>query len=222
MTNMYEVRLRKELELAQQLQKSPEMKSITQIYARLRGGNGAYISILDINNPVLCPYEYKVVYTFPVMYVGPGETRRNFKCAISFKLTESILMQPNSRMGVALEDGGFKPGEVPYNNHVIYGSICTGNAWEISRGFGMWYFIICIGCLLNQERFMIDEDHPHYNGEALYYWKNTRHMQPNCKINWPFDLNIRHSKGSQVTTPPSTIRFTVVQPQRPAIRFIKQ
>lgn len=204
---MYENRLKIEFDLLQKLQAS-EVKDIVDIFYQERDRDTSHWkSIKTRPNSALYPNKFKVTYHFPKMYVGPDKIKKNWSGTIIFEVPEHILMHMGSGMGVKIENDSFEEGEVPYNNHINKTYICTGTAWTIAQqGYGIWYFIICVGCLLNLERFMIDEKREHLNGDALTFWRTKRNMQPTNKIKWPFDLNMRDkNKHSNSTTP--SIRF---------------
>lgn len=199
---MYEKRLKNEFDLLLKLQSS-EVKNIVEIYYKDRNGkNQQWKPIMTNPDGPLYPYSFKVTYHFPKMYVGPDKIIKNWSGTIMFNVPENILMQMESNMGVQIENGFFKDGEIPFNNHVSKTYICTGTAWNIAhQGYGIWYFIICVGCLLNMEKFIMDTQRVHLNKDALVFWKTKRGMQPTNKIKWPFDLNMRGG------TKQSLIRF---------------
>lgn len=194
MSKIYETRLRKEFELLQRLERHPNVKGIINIYYKERMSGGRYKSVLEAPTDALYPNSFKVTYTMP-MYVGEGQLKRDWSASFLFETPENILMNPESSLGVEIEGNGgnFPDGSVPFNNHVSPGWVCTGTAWGVAnQGFGIWYFIISLGCLFNQEQFMMaseDEDeHRHLNSDAFRYWKYERNMRPNNKIDWPFKL----------------------------------
>lgn len=214
---MYEKRLKIEFDLLQKLQVS-EIKDIVEIFYKERiGGNSGWKSIMNTPDSPLYPNKFKVTYHFPKMYVGPNSIKRNWTQSFVFEVPENILMHMGSSMGVQIENGSFQDGEVPYNNHISKSYICTGSAWTIAQqGYGIWYFIICIGCLLNLEKFMMDSNRRHLNEEALIFWRTERNMQPTNKIKWPFDLNMR---GKDEVKPPCSIRFGQIQKPSSKIVF---
>lgn len=194
MSQIYEIRLKKEFDLLQRLERHPSVKGIIKLYYidRLNGGN--YKSILETPTSGVYPYKFKVTYSMP-MYVGEGQIKNDWSASFLFEVPENILMDPDSKLGVQIEgnDGNFPEGSKPFNNHVSTGWVCTGTAWGVAnQGFGIWYFIISLGCLLNQEKFMMAsedaDENRHLNADAFRYWKNVRKMQPNNHIDWPFKL----------------------------------
>ena len=232
MSKIYETRLKKEFELLQRLQRHPFNKNkVVQLYYKDRMG-GAYKSILDPINGPLYPNQFRVTYTMP-MYVDEGQIKNDWSATFLFEVPEEILMDPDSKLGVEIEgnNGNFPEGAVPFNNHVSTGWVCTGSAWGVAnQGFGIWYFIISLGCLLNQEKFMMASDpsdeNKHLNADAFRYWKNVRKMQPNNKIDWPFKLNETIFEPGRVTpakpeTPKSKFFFgaKTTEPETPKSKF---
>jgi hypothetical protein len=129
------------------------------------------------------------------MYVGEGQLKKDWQATFLPTFTEDILVN-NADIGMVPIEGGILPvGSIPYNNHMAQqgGWLCMGSAWAVAKqGYGIWYFIIAVGCLLNQEKFMMDysptAETKHLNPDAFRFWKNVRKMQPNNKIDWPFNL----------------------------------
>ena len=195
MSQIYETRLKKEFEYLQKLERHPfNNKGIIKLYYIDRVSGGSYRSILETPTSNLYPNKFKVTYSMP-MYVGEGQIKNDWSASFLFEVPEDILMDPDSKLGVQIEgnNGNFPEGSKPFNNHVSTGWVCTGTAWGVAnQGFGIWYFIIALGCLLNQEQFMMASDdadeNRHLNADAFRYWKNVRKMQPNNKIDWPFKL----------------------------------
>lgn len=194
MSKTYEIRLKKEFELLQKLERHPNVKGIIKLFYIDRIAGGGYKSILEDPQGGMYPYKFKVTYTMP-MYVGEGQIKNDWSTSFLFEVPENILMNPESKLGVEIEgnDGNFPAGSIPFNNHVSPGWVCTGTAWGVAnQGFGIWYFVISLGCLLNQEKFMMAsepaDENRHLNAAAFRYWKNVRKMQPNNQIDWPFKL----------------------------------
>lgn len=225
---MFEERLRREFINLQKLAKS-EVEGIVEIYYLERADgealNSRYAQWKSIRNKPtspLYPYKFKVTYTMP-MYVGRNKLKRDWKGTILFEAPENVLMDMNSNIGVQIEDGAFPDDSVPFNNHVTKTFICTGSAWSVAQqGFGIWYFILLIGCLLNQDKFMMDNK-PHLNDDALEFWKN-KGCRPTNDIKWPFDLDTRGLSARQ-TKPMATpamphFRIGTAKPApSPSIKF---
>jgi hypothetical protein len=191
----YEIRLRKEFELLQKLQRHPNVNNstikITIEYKERLNGN-TFKSVLDKPTCAVYPNSFRVTYQMP-MYVGEGQLKRNWQATFLFSTPIEILMSTNSKLGVEIEGSSFPSGSIPYNNHILPGWVCTGTAWSVAnQGFGIWYFLIALGCLFNQEKFMMAsepaDENRHLNADAFRFWKNDRKMQPNNKIDWPFNL----------------------------------
>jgi hypothetical protein len=199
MSETYEIRLRKEFELLQKLQRHPNVNNstirITVEYKERLNGK-IFKSVLETPTCPVYPNSFRVTYKMP-MYVGEGQLKNDWQATFLFSVSEKTLMDPNSELGVEIEGDNFPGGSIPYNNHISKGWVCTGTAWSVAnQGFGIWYFIISLGCLFNQEKFIMVyriEDDPQYklhhlNYDAFLYWKDVRKMQPNNKIDWPFNL----------------------------------
>ena len=190
MSTLYESRLRIEHGLMQRLQTS-EVSKYLQVFYRERGGNDEWIPIMRSPSSPLYPEQFKVVYTFPRMYVENGKLVYNWTYAVTFAVNEQILMNPHSTMGVTIENGSFPAGMMPFNNHITRTFICCGSAWELAQqGYGMYYFVICVGCVLNMDPFIM-ADGGHLNVQALNFWKTQLHKRPINNIKWPFDLKNR-------------------------------
>ena len=186
MSKIGEIRLGKEFVNLQALQQDSRIDGIVNIEYNPRnaGDRDKWVSIMVNPQNGLYPYRYRLTYFMP-MYVGPGQLERNWHQSFIFEAPEDVLMDPRSNVNVSVE-GGFTCG-IPFNNHCSAAWVCSGSAWAASRGMGVWYFVICLGCLLNQERFLM-ADEPHMNANALEWWTKQRHKKPNNDIQWPFDL----------------------------------
>jgi hypothetical protein len=191
MNKLYEICLRKEFELLQKLQRHPNVnkegviKIIIQYKERLNGTT--FKSILDKPTCAVYPNSFRVTYQMP-MYVGERQLKRDWQATFLFYTPEEIFILLNSNFRVEIEGGSFPCGSIPYNNHITTNCVDAGEAWSVAKGFGIWYFLIALGCLFNQEKFMMDSEHIHFNADAFRFWKNVRKMQPNNKIDWPFNL----------------------------------
>lgn len=198
MSEIYNTRLRKEFELLQKLEKDPFNRTgIIHTFYKDRM-TGVYKSILESPNAGLFPTDYKVKYTFPIMYVGPGKVVRNWSYSFLFSVSEDILIG-NKKVDADffhIDGGQFPDGMMPYNSHVSKTWFCIGSEWETCRGMGIWYFVVSMGGVLNQEKseMNIHED-VHLNSAAFDYWVNDRKMQPNNLITWPFNLTEKKTIG---------------------------
>lgn len=206
---MYEIRLKNEFGLLQKLQVS-EAKEYIDIFYKERDGRDKNWKPISANpSSTLYPNTFKVTYHFPMMYVDNGRLVRNWHGTITFDVPENILMRKGSTMGVHIDGDSFPHGMTPYNHHVSSTYICCGGAWTIAQqGYGIWYFIILLGCLFNMEEFIMDRNGGHLNPEAGRFWITQRNRQPTNQIKWPFDLNQRGKSGVKGDTSPSIgIRF---------------
>lgn len=196
----YEIRLKKEFDLLKKLQLHPNVKPYLTLYYKERLGGGNYKPITseitskstdDKGLPcILYPNKFKFTYTMP-MYLGVGQLKEDWSASFLIDVPESVLMDPNKSLNMEIEGGSFK--EKPFNNHCTNSWVCTGTIWDIAQGCGLWYFVMSVGCLLNQDRIVTPADasdeHRHLSAEAFRYWKNDRHMQPITDIKWPFNLD---------------------------------
>lgn len=207
MSQVYEIRLKKEFEFLQRLQRHPNTRNVIDIRYKNRVGASDYKSVLENPTGPLFPNKFKITYTFPIMYVGRGQVKTNWSHSFYLEVPESILMDSNKTVGneFEIEGGCFPDGMVPFNGHVSPNWVCIGALWQVAnQGFGIWYFIISVGALLNQEKSEMDpNDTVHLNGDAWDYWMNDRQMAPNNDIKWPYNLDtvgvIRPTQESKPT-----------------------
>lgn len=192
MSEIYNTRLRKEFELLQKLERHPfNVGGIIRIFYKDRFGGRDYKSILDNPSSSLYPNEFKVKYTFPIMFVGPGQVVRNWSYSFMFTVSEDILISDKKVDSdfFRIENGEFPDGQIPYNSHVSKTWFCIGSEWESSRGLGIWYFVVSIGGILNQDKSEMNiHETVHLNSAAYDFWVKDRDMRPNNEINWPFNL----------------------------------
>lgn len=192
MSEIYNTRLRKEFELLQKLERHPfNVGGIIHIFYKDRFGGRDYKSIMDNPSSSLYPNEFKVKYTFPIMFVGPGQVVRNWSYSFMFTVSEDILISDKKVDSdfFRIENGEFPDGQIPYNSHVSKTWFCIGSEWESSRGLGIWYFVVSIGGILNQDKSEMNiHETVHLNSAAYDFWVEDRDMRPNNEINWPFNL----------------------------------
>ena len=198
----YEIRMKKEFELLQKLQRHPSVNNdtikITIQYKDSRSGK--YKSVLENPSSAFWPTDFRVTYKMP-MYVGPGQLKRDWEATFLFSISESTLMNPSSDVNPNIEGGCFTSGSVPYHNHVSQNGtwFCHGGAWHAAQqGYGIWYFIIAMGSILNMDRgFVVEGENAghHLNHNAYLFWKDQRNMQPVSNINWPYNLPDKPSFG---------------------------
>lgn len=179
-----EVRLKKEFEFLQRLELHPNVKDIIKLYYLDRLNGSDYKSILDTPNN-LYPYKFKVTYTMP-MYIGDGLLKEDWSASFLF---ESPNLETIIHFDIEGENGCFKDGTKPYNNYIDDRWVDLGPI-QTQQEVGLWYCIICLGGLLNQDKFMMAsyncDENRHLNVDAYRFWKNVRKMQPNNQIDWPF------------------------------------
>ena len=219
MSKIYETRLRKEFFDLQLLQRHPSVREIIHIEynPRSSGNPDEWVSILNLPSDGLFPHRFLVTYCMP-MYIEDAKYVRDWYTSFVIDVGETELLDQNSNFGVSLYDGIFTQG-TPYNNHASQAWLCTGTAGAMSRGMGLWYFIICIGCLLNQEKFIMDcSGKTHLNGAAYTWWVEERSMKPNSEIDWPFHLldekpsEKKFTFGSISTSAKKPVTFTFGKP----------
>ena len=184
------------------LQRHPNVSKYLQIFYKERLGSGSYKPILmpiesegttENGSPfILYPNKFKFTYTMP-MYVGEGQLINDWSASFLFEVPESVLMNQNKSLKMSIEGGEFPDGRVPFNNHVSKTWVCTGTIWDIAQGSGLWYFVMSVGCLLNQDRIVTPADDRdetrHLNRAAFRFWKHERNMTPITDIKWPFNLD---------------------------------
>lgn len=230
MNETYEIRLREEFLNLRALQNDSEMKKILEMEYRERNGN-SFKSILLDPSIALYPSRYKVTYKMPV-YIDEGQLNTDWKGVFDFEVNEDKLMNQKSKN----PDYEFKSiGGNPFNNHISPGFFCLGNAWEVSQqGFGLWYFVIAVGCIINQDKGWTADEDKHLDSDAYKFWKYTRKMQPINNIKWPLNLRdkkfkfgdepvkptplpvsekkFKIGKASEASAPENKKAFTIVKP----------
>lgn len=188
MSNIYEIRLREEFKLLRKLQNyKPVSKYLTiqyrdRVTRKLKPINAEP----DVANRY--PETFKVTYKMPV-YINEREKDKNWQGTFEFTVSESIILNMNI--------GGDKPYAIfrsgrntPFNNHINGNAICDGNAWDVRRqsGYGLWFYVIAVGMLINQDEFVTATNGVHLNGAAFEHWKRRR-MKPVTNIKWPMILD---------------------------------
>lgn len=191
MSRIYETRLEQEFKLLQKLERNNSVKDYISIFYKERGSSSLYKSIKESPIDGDYPNHFKVVYTFPIMYVGRNLIERNWSYAFTFEVSEDILIN-NAKISADffnIDGGSFPDGYIPFNSHVSRSWVCIGSEWESARGMGIWYFLISIGGLLNQDKSEMNiHETVHLNADAFDFWVNNRKMQPNNIIKWPTNL----------------------------------
>lgn len=184
MSEIFEIRMRKEVDYLRKLQTNKDMRNILSIYAAPRTG-GEYKSILEEFRG-LPPVKFKVTYKMP-MYVSAEKLKKDWQGTIFFEITEDALLGTDD-IGISIDGGQFEKEDTPFNNHINQGFICKGNCWEVARDQGIWLFIIAIGALLNLNPEYQSANRNHLNPAAHDFLKNVRHDKPTNDIHWPYNL----------------------------------
>jgi hypothetical protein len=161
------------------------------------------------------PEKYIVEYRMPV-YVSSGQLRRDWQGRATILLSEPVLTNKHSHHAPHVT---FQSDLTPFNNHVRRDSICSGNAWAVARDHGLWYFIVSLGALINQDEF-VSAHGPHYSKEAYNYWL-ARDQKPVTNIKWPFDLLDRLDLTPVPIQAPVINITKVPEPQAPAMKFTR-
>ncbi len=218
-TGLYEIRLREEFKNMRRLQQDPGMKRILAIWFvdRITGNR---ISVIDDPESQLFPEQYMVTFSMPV-FMARDNLKRDWSGDFTVTLAQDILMMPESR-NVPVCQLDMATG-VPFNHHISQGYFCTGGLWSVAKDYGLWYFIIGCGSIINQEStWMDDTGVGHLNAEAYQYWKNERRKQKINDIQWPFDLRNRIEIGINKEINPNKIKIgQPLQREKPKIRIIR-
>lgn len=203
-SDIYERRLKKEFDLLQKLQNHPSVNNETiriTIEYQERGG-GPYKSVKDNPRLPLYPNSFRVTYKMPMLVMPRGRLKRDWQATFVFSTPEHILMNPLSSNELHLEDNVFPAGSIPFHNHVSKNGtwFCQGGAWSAAQqGYGIWYFILACGCILNLERgFVVDDPVDaghHLNEQAFIYWRDHMDYRPISNISWPLNLDVLPSFG---------------------------
>jgi hypothetical protein len=201
MSNFYnDTLLKEEFNLLQQVQRDREVsKYITISYEDQITGVERQISLAPSND--LYPEKFFVKYRLPV-YVAPGQRRDDFEAVAEITINEEVLKSKIADNGPhTVYSSNFKP----FNNHVSNDWICTGNAWIVAKDHGVWYYILALGALVNQDGIVTDhERRQHINPEAFDYWVE-RNKRPVTPINWPWDMAMKGEIVIKPTTKPQLI-----------------
>lgn len=193
-------RLRKEFENIRKLASHKEMRNVLEIKYKDRV-TGKTHNILEQTNPAKYPEIYIVKYKMPV-YIEEGQLKKDWEGTLTITLTKRVFESQ------AIPSHPFSYNEEPFNQHVgrrYPNGICTGHIWDLAKHYGVWYFIIGIGGILNLEREWLDENAGHLNYDAHEYWKVTRKMEPTNKINWPHSLSYDNDEPQEKKEPPPVV-----------------
>lgn len=189
--------LKEEFKLLQQVQRDPEVsRYITISYEDQVSGSKKDISLFPSHN--MYPEKFIVKYKMPV-YIAQGQRRDDFEATMEFTVTRDILQSSRADNGPKPENytANFKP----FNNHVTDTWICDGNAWAIAKDHGLWYYVLALGALINQDGIVTDhERREHINPAAFDYWVE-RGKRPVTQIKWPWDMGMRGGGVSIISNP---------------------
>ena len=202
MSNFYnETLLKEEFNLLQQVQRDREVsRYITISYEDQVTGSEKNISIAP--SAPLYPEKFFVKYSMPV-YIAQGQRRDDFEAAVEITVSQDVLESRRADNGPhTVFSSNFKP----FNNHVSNNWICTGNAWPVAKDHGVWYYILALGALINQDGIVTDhEKRAHIDPEAFDYWVE-RGKRPVTQINWPWDMTM---KGEIIIKTTRNPQFTI-------------
>ena len=182
---LYEIRLREEFKNMRKLQLDPNMKRILCI-SFIDRVSGNKTSVLDNPESFLYPEQFIVRYSIPV-YMAKDHLKNDWQGDFTIEMAHDVLMQPESGKLPACHLDPING--IPFNHHISQGFFCTGGLWSVAKDYGLWYFIMGCGGIINMEsNWMDDNGTGHLNNEAYLYWKNDRRKQKISDIKWPFDL----------------------------------
>ena len=202
MSNFYnDTLLKEEFTLLQQVQRDREVsRYITISYEDQLTGSERNISLAPSNG--LYPEKFFVKYRLPV-YIARGQKRDDFEAKLELTVSKSIL--ESSRADNGPHTNNYSANFNPFNNHVTDTWICDGNAWFIAKDHGVWYYILALGALINQDGIVTDHDkRAHIEPEAFDYWVE-RARRPVTPINWPWDMTRKGEIVIKPTTKPQLI-----------------
>lgn len=215
-TGLYEIRLREEFKNMRWLQQDTAMRKVLALTFVDRV-TGSCLSVLDNPSTTLFPEQYKVRFTMPV-YTAKGILNRAWQGNLTVTLAQEILMASDSYNVPAYQLD--TSNGIPFNHHISQGYFCSGGLWSVAKEYGLWYFIIGCGSIINQEsNWMDDRGFGHLNNDAYLFWKNDRRKEKISDISWPFDLRSRIEIVDRPATQPARIK--ICQPIHPEIYRIR-
>lgn len=208
MSNFYnDTLLKEEFKLLQQVQRDQEVQKYIAIsYEDQVSGSRKNIS--ETPTTGLYPEKYFVEYNLPV-FSSRGQLRNDFKAQIEISVNQTVLQGKSADNGPhTIYSSNFKP----FNNHVSNDWICTGNAWKVAKDHGLWYYVLALGALINQDGIVTNEDYAtamkDIDPEAFEYWIE-RGKRPVTPINWPWDLGMRAGGITIISNPNPTPKLTI-------------
>ncbi len=202
MSNFYnDTLLKEEFTLLQQVQRDREVsRYITISYEDQLTGSERNISLAPSNG--LYPEKFFVKYRLPV-YIARGQKRDDFEATAEITINEEVLKSKRSDNGPhTVYSANFEA----FNKHIKgTTTICFGNAWMIAKDHGLWFYILTLGAMINQDSIVTDEKNSnHFNPDAGAYWVE-RDMRPVTPINWPWDMAMKGEIVIKPTTKPQLI-----------------
>jgi hypothetical protein len=223
MSNFYnDTLLKEEFKLLQQVQRDREVsKYITISYEDQVTGAERQISLAPSND--LYPEKFFVKYRLPV-YIARGQKRNDYEANAEITINQEVLKSKSSDNGPHTV---YSANFVAFNKHILEkNTICNGNAWQIAKDHGLWYYILALGAMINQDSIVTDErSNSHFNPDAGAYWVE-RGRRPVTPINWPWDMGLRGggisilpASGSP-QSPPITIKKVGSQNQGSVVNRI--
>ena len=227
MSDYEDILLREEFRLIQELQKDKEFSRYVTVKYKERFG-GEVKSVLSSPTGNKFPETYIAVYQMPV-YVSAGQLKNDFRGTATIVLSESVLRNKSADNAPHID---WQANCIPFNNHVTDRVICNGygstSAWGAAKDLGIWYLIIVMGLLINQDPSVTPDEDCHMNSGAYNYWVR-RGRQPVTPIKWPRNLleddyeeePIMTIKKKNTTTQPG-ISIKKKSQEQPAITIKKR
>lgn len=177
MSDFYEnVLLREEFYLVQKLQKDSEFAKYVSVKYEDRV-TGETRHVIFTPSADKYPEIFIVVYHLPV-YIANGQIRNDFLGTATITLSEPVLVNRTQYINYHADFNGpnvawvynFQPYGIALFSPDSHG-VCSGTAWNVAKDFGVWHFIISLGALLNQDKFVCGNN-----------------SIPATNIKWPLDL----------------------------------
>ena len=155
------------------------------------------------------------------VYLDKDHVKRDWQGEFMITMAHDILMKPDSGNVPAYQLDTSQG--VPFNHHISQGYFCSGGLWSVAKDYGLWFFIIGCGSIINQEStWMDDSGAGHLNNEAYLFWKNDRRKQKITDIKWPFDLRNRIEIPDRLENPQMKIKIGLpLQREIPRIQIIR-
>ena len=143
-----------------------------------------------IANEILKPRIYQCKYMLPA-YIDKGngvvELQYDWNGIIQIEMSIPCFTEqriPECRM---------INSTIPFHHHVNgAGHVCTGGIWSVAKNYGLYYFILAIGAMLNREKEYCDylsQYREHYNPRAFHHWNNAGCKPIVENLGWAWNLN---------------------------------